>query len=398
MAIRDFLRKLFGEEGTEKKQEIKKIQYGELAVKISAEMDLYKGESKIAKKELLNNVTNFVSQVKNEILILHEIDLNKRKEIEKIKQITLQNLKGYISHLHKLADELSALDSDETKEYANKVISILIKFDNVSRSSFEKATILIGAPLEKIRFIIKEFTTNHNNIISSNNELFERIEALSFLQNIYHRHNSLDKTIKESEKEFMLLSDSLQQTDQRGNSKKEELDAVIASESYKSLLDKKKHREEEISQLNAQIIKIKDKIDLKSLSKIYHDDAKKSKIIEAYRNNFILALDNYSSKDISDIVEFNNPSLDFNVRSALIELNEKRLALKEIPIYPLEDKMHNVKNEINQLNIESNSIKSEIESNKRKQEKLKEKLKSLKSELSECAAKLSWNIENFNNY
>ena len=172
MAIRDFLRKLFGEEGTEKKQEIKKIQYGELAVKISAEMDLYKGESKIAKKELLNNVTNFVSQVKNEILILHEIDLNKRKEIEKIKQITLQNLKGYISHLHKLADELSALDSDETKEYANKVISILIKFDNVSRSSFEKATILIGAPLEKISFIIKEFTTNHNNIISSNNELF----------------------------------------------------------------------------------------------------------------------------------------------------------------------------------------------------------------------------------
>ncbi len=396
MSFKDILKKLFREEKAEKEQEIKKIRYGELAEKISAEMDLYKGESKIVKKELFDNVSNFVSQVKNEILILHEIDLNKRKEIEKIKQITLQNLKVYISHLHKLADELSALDSDETKEYANKVISILIKFDSVSRSSFEKATILIGAPLEKIRFIIKEFTTNHNNIISRNNELFERIEFLSLLQNIYYRHNSLDKTIKESEKEFKLLSNSLQQTDHRRNTKKEELNSITVSESFQSLLDKKKHREEEISQLNAQIIKIKDKIDLKSLSKIYHDDAKKSKIIEAYRNNFILALDNYSLKDISDIIEFNNSGIDFNVRSALIELNEKRLALKEIPIYPLEDKIHNVKDEINQLDIESNSIKSEIESNKRKQEKLKEKLNILKSELSECAAKLSWNIENFN--
>ena len=156
MSFKDILKRLFGEERSEKKQEIRKIDYNEISLKISAEMDLYKGESKIVKKELFDNVSNFVSQVKNEILILHEIDLNKRKEIEKIKQITLQNLKVYISHLHKLADELSALDSDETKEYANRVISILIKFDSVSRSSFEKATILIGAPLEKIRFIIKE--------------------------------------------------------------------------------------------------------------------------------------------------------------------------------------------------------------------------------------------------
>ncbi|MBI2632346.1 hypothetical protein HYW75_05055 [Candidatus Pacearchaeota archaeon] len=394
MAIKEFLRNLFRKE--EKFDEhigVIDLPFEKLQSKIVSELQTIEKEKDIVKKEIRENVLRFSSDLNEQIKILKNIDLSKRKEIEKIKLITLDNLKIYISHLEKLTDYLvneANYKELEVKEYAEDINNTLTKFMHSSHSSFEKATILIGKELEQNKALIIEFFNLHRNLFSANKNIFEKEMQLSSLNNLLENYNSVNSAISDNEIEFVTISEKMNNSLKEKQNKEKELSLLINSSLYKEILVDKNNLQEEKNILNSEITSLKEQIDLKYLLKLFHNDDKKSKIIKSYKENFLSGLSSDAELILGVIIEQVRPEM--KIQEKLKKIKEKNSSLQNKSLSSIEKDKINIERKLSNLLVESKSLENELEKSRKKQDKIKEKLSFTKSEIKISAAKLNWNI------
>lgn len=394
MAIKNFLRRFFGKElkvEADKSAEENSVPFEMLSSKIILELEAIEKKKETAKKEMAENRERFASELKNQITLLRNIDLRERKEIEKIKLITLENLKVYISHLEKLIENLTKNNGLDAKAYGEHIFKAIDKFKHSSYNSFEKATILIGKELEQTKRVIREFLDAHGKIVNSHKIVFEKEESLLQLQDILENYNSMKSALSENKKEILHLSEKMQNILQEKDNKERELNNFMISPAFQKSLEEKKRKLEEQNILNSEISRLKQQIDLKSLAKLFHNDMKKREIISAYKDNFLTALNNDEKLVISEMVEIARPEL--KIKESLDSIKKRYHSLQFVETSIIEKEIHIKEEEIQKLLTEKNFVENQLNEYRKKQERFKEKLKNIELELKNYAKNISWNVE-----
>ena len=119
--------------------------------------------TKSLKNQVNKAILEFTEKLKSDIITLRQINLNKKRENEKLKSVVLENLNFYVQSLEKLIENLLFLKSEE-KDYLANLNNVLNTFTKNSRNYFEKATILIGDELGHTQSTIKAFINNYQKM------------------------------------------------------------------------------------------------------------------------------------------------------------------------------------------------------------------------------------------
>ncbi|MEK6951439.1 MAG: hypothetical protein AABX29_00320 [Nanoarchaeota archaeon] len=348
-----------------KKEETKIIlTIDELISKLKSEEDKLELKNKKIKEEIKQNLSLLIYDLSSQIQVLKSINLEQRREAERIKKIVLENLSFYTIHLEKLIKGLEIIDqSPKTEEYIKEIQDLFGKFKKDSHNNFEKSTILIGKELEVVQKIIKKYFENFNQIIDKNKDLFEKLILIKNLQNQiseFHNIKRIQEEIKSSIGESKKIKNNLLI---EKDLLEKQYKTFLESKEYRLLFKDKEKTEKDITNLNLEVFKIKEKINLKFLLKYYHGDHKNSKLLLDYKDNFLSMLEEDKNLEIIKIVK---EVLNLEIAEEIGKIKEETLRLKQQPKAGIPEKMNSFVNKINNLDLDILNMHNQIEEENKK--------------------------------
>lgn len=347
---------------TSLKEEGKKLETSSLKIKERAD-------------SLINNI---IPSLKESITSLEAIDLEKRREDERLKKLVQESLRVYVVNLEKLVEELEKIRQEKNlKDYIIQTMKIFDTFSRNSAKSYEKARILVGKEFDHIKDILREFSRDFKLIVVDNATNNKRLENLDMLSRIL-------ESISETEKIKEDINDNLQKLDTEKSKKElqvkkneEEIRSFMESEDYKIGLEGIRKAKIELEQLENEIADMKEKINLKELARKYHWDKKRNEIIQMYIKDFKLAMEEDKGIMLAKIAE---ETSGIDIRIA--EINERKnkiegyLSQNELRMGKIKEEAERFKNEIAKIESRKEAEFKKIEKFDEKKQDLTRKLKS----------------------
>ncbi len=339
MALKDFLRKIFKEE-KQTPHEILEIPLANLLPNLTKEQEKLEAESGEIKKQIDSNLTQFVSALISHQTSLTKVNIDSRKEQERIKLIVKENLKHYINHLESFTDELKKIEEQNLKDFLQKIFLAIHNFEIISRNSFEKATILIGE-LGKVRQEIRNFQSKIDSIVSENKSLFDKEEVIENLKKTLSERGKIKETTEEIKGQIKKTENKQKEIESEITNKKKEIEKLKSSAEHRKEQEEKAKHEQENVQFSQEVTKIKEKIDLKFLAKHFHQDAKKSKVIERYIENFLETLGHDENLGIESLIKEAK-----NIGVSLSEIKARHKTLSQPLFLLIEEKISFLEREV----------------------------------------------------
>jgi len=341
-----------------------KLSFKEVISRIDQEKDKSEIKCQRINEEIKRNLLFFISELKSQVHILKSVTLEQRREQEKIKKIVLENLYFYISLLEKLIKDLEETDENvKTEVYINKIQDIFNNFKKRAYKSFEKSTILIGKELEIVQKIIKTSFKNFNEIIDENKEVFEKRILIEQLQNLVQEiYNTKDiqEEIKNSIKGLVKTKNELQI--EKGLVEKQ-YEYFKEGREFQDFLKQKEKIKEERNELNQEILRTKEKINLKFLLKHFHEDPKKNSLLTNYKDNFLDALD--EDKDL-EIIKIIKEVYDTEIDEEINKIKQKNDELKIDNKNDAEKEANSLVDKIKDIALKIMNIEDQIQEESKK--------------------------------
>jgi hypothetical protein len=334
MAIFNFLKK-------KKEQPKLSIKIEELAGIIENEEGVLNAQLDKFKEDIKSDVLSFSSGLKSLLPAIESVDLEKRKENEKLKQLVLESKNLYLSFLKKMILDFKNLDSKDAKEYLSRAQAIFNTFSNNSHGSFERATILIGKELGGIREKINEFARNFNEKIRLNSN-FDKLALLEKIKSSLKSVMDTEILIEKAESSAKLSEENLLHLENQKKSTEKEIEEYKKSPAYQGYLSEQKRIVEENNSITRNLMEFKQKIDFRGLSKFFHG-TKKMHVIKEYSENFRDKVAEDSSLEIIGLIRQANQNIDeFELNSLRIRLLNKKEAREDKNLAGLEEQLNNL--------------------------------------------------------
>ena len=368
-------------------EEAKKIACQNLGAEIEAEFESLNKKIQDAKQQARQGILQLNSELKGHISTLRNINIDEKKEPERLKFIVKENLNHYISCLQKLMDELESLAID--RDYFEKISVIFENFRKNSINAFEKATILIGKEIDDVKNSIKAFSESFNSIITSNKDAFEREKTANQLKNLMLRLEDEKNAGQQIENSMQNLEDNLKGLEKQKLEREKRLEEIKKSSEYKELLEEKEKLRKNTGELDNEIFSLKQDIDIKYLSKYFHYEKKKSQILKEYTENFKSALENDDNLQIAQIIKEIKPDFD---AERIKETRLKAKKLKSRQEAPIEAQIKAIEDDIKRLSLEALGMQGSIEQEKSRIGKFHEKARQTTRDI-ENQAKLLWGFQ-----
>jgi len=306
---------------------------------------------------------------------INSINLDKRKEDERIKKIVRENISLYGEHLSGLIVDLENFDKKEDSGDILRIDGVFESFLKKSDKSREKATILVGKEFEAIENIFRNFSKEFAFLMKETSLNNERMGKLGKFKEMFNELKELGESEKEIKDNLIILESKKEKNENELLRFGREIEHMIKSELHKNDLERKAKNVEEIRRLENELLLIKNKLDMKDLVNRYHDNEKKHKIIKEYMGDFKGAIKGDESGEFSKIIK-EARGQDLKLKSIVdkIEELEKFEGESEREIKRFEENEGETKH-----NIER--IKGEIEREGKRVEKIKDRKNILISEL-----------------
>jgi hypothetical protein len=378
MGLWDFLFK-------KKEKQKEKISFNELENWIFKRKEENEENEKKIIVEVKKNISLLLGELKEEISILKKIDLKNRKAEERLKILVLESLSYYSDNLGKLIENLGVISYttlEETADYLNK---IFLEFNQKSKASFEKSTLLIGKELGDIRESIGRFFKNLDKIFEENKDSIQNNKICCLVE-------KKSAEIKEYEKQKSEISSNINEFKEKIanlNKEKENADKEISrikkTESYLSQIKKKENAVNIKNELEKEKIKLKNLIDFKYLENLYHSIEDKMNIIKSYEKDIEKI---FVNEGILELIEEEK-------RKAIVEkLINIKIAKEEVSRI-LEEKMLTEEADAKIIKIASSIKEAEIDKQKadKKIEKIDEAIKLIRDNISEELNKINISLE-----
>ncbi len=336
-------------------------------------------------EEFLNPVkqrmSRLISELKEEIIVLENVDINAKKVNAKVKLIVKENLKNYLGYLQRVIQRLESIDSG--KEIVKKIDDIFTEFDKRSKISYEKITFIVGKEMQATKDSIKKFFKDLEMLIKQYKESFKEFQTIGLIETSTEKLNN----IKENKSKILEILnediDKIKRLKESLENKENEAKEIKKSERY--LKEEKKKQELEVKNSELQRItrELSKIIDFKPLTNFYHKFETDMNLVKQFRENFNVALKRNGIEKLGNF------------------LKEAKLDNKEI--LELIEKINNVTQEIKEIKIEDtgilflekgiDKIKSEIKTIDSERASKEKKLKYLNQELEDILEEIKETFE-----
>lgn len=385
----DSLKRLFKEEEkviVDEKTDI--VSFEQIHSKVDEKIKEHSKNNEQLKKEIIERITQFETDIASVIATLEKIDLSNRKEHEKIKLVVTENLSLYVAQLKRLVYNLKNIHDLDAKPCIDKLFHIWNGFNKDSHIPFEKATILIGKELETARLTLKSFMKDMNDIANNNKPFFEEINATERLNTMLQELKENDKFENEVASNIDSLKQALEKIRNENEALKNKISSIMISQEYRKDAEKKNEHKEKIIALEDEIQSLKEKINLKLLARHFHHDERKSQIIKNYSNNFKSALKEDVDLELMEFIK----SVHGNDFLSLIDLKSKISEFNKPFITETEKEIINLENNNKNLELSTAKIYSDIEINEKRKNKLLNKKENIILESKNLAHSLFPNL------
>ncbi|MFA6022760.1 MAG: hypothetical protein WC781_01590 [Candidatus Pacearchaeota archaeon] len=357
-----------GVESTEEKS--KELSLNEIREKLaSKQRELSEKNEELNKKTKLL-VKDNISLLKSCLNSLKAVNLDNRKEEEKLKEIVIENVNIYASYLEKFIIDLENFDN------ISQITRLFDDFSKNSNKSYQKGTILVGKEFEEIRNVFKKFVLDFNLLIKENQENNHKINKF---KEFNARFNEITKTLdveKEIREDISKLKEIKEKKEAEIIKNKNELHEIINSSHYNKDLEEKEKVKVEIKKLEDEIYEVLIKINLKELAKIYHGNEKKNRIIQEYIRDYKKAIEEDKDRNFEKIVkEARGESINLVERYNKINELKKQVFLNEIKRKQIEDLIENIEEQIKELSENINKEEKKISRFEDKRQEIESKLK-----------------------
>lgn len=366
MGIFDFLKKF-----SKKEPEIvvtEKVEFSN----IKYFLENKKQQLKLQEEEFLNKFkeinNNLINSLQEKIKQLENLDLDQKKAEDRIKIIVKENFKSYLYYVELLIKDISNLEEiNSSLDMISKINSTFLNFQKKAETSYQKATYLIGE-LGQIKEEISNYFKKTETLIKENDDIIKISKILKSIEKKLEELLKIDNTSKEIDKEKSKNEEKINEVNNKIRNHEEEIIKIKNSNEHKELLKNEETLNKKDSELEIQIIKIKNLINLKTLSGICHKSEKDMIIIKNYRNNFINAFKEDSNNKLKEILESTN------------QIENKKL---------IEEQLINIENLNEQIEMINNSLNNH---SLKEIQRINEQIRNTKSELDN----LNRNIEKEN--
>jgi len=374
MTIFGKIRKFFEVEEKQRSNELinshRVISFNELEGKIDEQSKILAETELKIKNGILMILDKFYKDVEEAITNLDNVDLSKRKEQERIKIIVEENKLLYKKYLNNLVDNLRK-EKQDLKLYINGLYSAINDFVKTSKVSYEKATYLIGNELRDIKEIIRKLGEEIHELANVNKEVFIKEESIRKIKFHFEELEENDTLLGEVHKKLEGIMSEIENVKIQKKELNEKISNIKNSEDYeKDIKDKLLHHKR-LEDLNSNIYKIKNKIDFKRLSKIFHYDSKKYALIQDYSSNFKRAIENDSNLEIVNLLEPYDSSVD--LINELKQIGKSVLEFKNPFISRVDKEISESEETLKKLDIVLHGLQTELDHEKKKESKFKER-------------------------
>lgn len=391
----------------EKQKEIKKINESEIIKTLDTINLESKKQLKEKQQEFYEKLFILLKELENATNILNNINIQEKKENQRIKSIVESGKNDYVKALKKLIENLKQKkDQDEFLKYINKEIIFFLKLEKKAKI---KVTQLIGKEVENINNIINNIKKLINSFLDKNEELLKKESQINNIKKQYNTLKELNLKQKEIENNKKEIENQNDKLTQKTNNINNEIKKIQESQEYtkaKELQEKIKINKNKLFKLE---MNIKGFFDNKLFIKYIHNEPDNTKInfIKNYINEPINQLEKDKELEINDYLKEIKQKHTKNIlnlkESELKKLNE---SMNLIPIS--REKIIKIKQEINNLNKEINNLtknnkidllKNEKNQNQEKLNentaiinKINQKISNNKQEITQAKKELNENI------
>ncbi|HJO14734.1 MAG TPA: hypothetical protein QGG70_01675 [Candidatus Pacearchaeota archaeon] len=304
MGIFDFIKKFSRKEPeivVNEKVEFSNIKYF---------LENKKQQLKLQEEEFLNKFkeinNNLISSLQEKIKQLENLDLDQKKAEDRIKIIVKENFKSYLYYVELLIKDISNLEEiNSSLDMISKINSTFLNFQKKAETSYQKATYLIGE-LGQIKEEISNYFKKTETLIKENDDIIKISKILKSIEKKLEELLKIDNTSEEIDKEKSKNEEKINEVNNKIINHEEEIIKIKNSNEHKELLKNEETLNKKDGELEIQIIKIKNLINLKTLSGICHKSEKDMIIIKNYRNNFINAFKEDSNNKLKEILDSTN--------------------------------------------------------------------------------------------
>ncbi len=347
-----------------------------------------------------------LEKLETELKILESVNLQERKEHERIKQITELGKNEYINAVRKL---IESLNQKSPPPYINNEIN---KFAISSQKSHFKATHLIGKEIENIMNTISSIRKLENDFLKVNEAIIKEQTTIENLINRIKERQTLLETrntvIKEKENTEKYSNTIKEEIEKLEIKIKEIIKSPEAQKREKLIIEKEKKEEE----LKIQELNIKNIIDRRILEKYSHlNRSKIEKNMQNYMENPIVTLlsdDNLIIKSILEecIKEIKMGSINIKdpdktiskISAGKDSLPEHKKSIKTIrkEIQSIEAKISNIQLATSSIQNEKLQKEIKLEENKGHFDILSKKEEKLQNKIKEINLQINDNLQRFN--
>jgi hypothetical protein len=378
MSIFDF----FKRKKKEEKPVTEKITQDNIRIFLDNEFKKLNEKCEGVKNEMIKMVSQFSLEIKQKIPGLKMLNLDNRREEQRLKEIVMTNLYDYISYLERLIEDLEKIEPKEVRIYLGDIQSVFNRFSKNSRKIYDKATILIGKELAEIRYITEKFAKEFNEKLALNKENFGKIDLIKILQDKLGELEEAKKIQKQIENSIADFKQKIAKIEEKKQLTEKNYEEYKKSEEYKKFIEKQEKIKQENKTINEDILKLKQGINLKYLAKKFHNDSKKNSIIKKYSENFPDSLKEDSALGIISLLKEVNQT--FN-EEKIKTLRQKILEQKNLTE---DSKAGEFDNLLLNLNSELEYEHNEREREREKILKFEKKQKQILTKIEEMAKKI----------
>jgi hypothetical protein len=278
------------------------------------------------KSEIGGRIVTFVSDLRERIVVLDLIDLEKKREHERTKFMTMRGLKEYIEELNRFVGNLGKVDGGlEFSLYVRDVNSAVDSFLKSSRKKLGRATILIGKELAETEELIRVFHKDVNVIIGRSSGIVSRGGKAGELRVLKESVVKVKRERDEVEKVIFDLNREREMIMNEKNEKEKEFDLFEKGDEYRNWLDEKEALKGEGEALEKSIRELRVRVNIKLLMNKFHGVPRSLELLKSYRDDFLNALMSDEGFRILDMIEKDDKEI---VGKALKDVVEKSKYLK----------------------------------------------------------------------
>jgi hypothetical protein len=369
MGFFDFLKKITKEEVEEKPQE--EIEFKDIEKYIKEKEREIELRNEETFKLIQDKIKQFTGEIKEKVIILEKLDVNAKKAEEKFKQIVKEGRKTYIYSLNHFLEKLESIKKEKPEVLFNKIDNIFLEFNKNTHLSYHRTTILIGKEIAVINESITSLSKELLEIFNNRKPDIELTKKFSLILDKLNNLKESDKNTEKLKQEFHLINQKLKESKEIEKKIEKKIEEIKESKEYSENIEKIEKVNIKEKELNKEILKLKESIDFKTLSNIFHVDDKKMNLVKNFKDDF---KDNFQKDKGKTILGLINET-NLNQEKILEKINQINEIQKEIDVYRNEipdNPLLSLEKDKEGLILEIENLNKEIIYEEKKQERVKE--------------------------